>query len=97
MIIMDGKLLNQIQKLSLKENVSQEQGLLYVMEEVGEIALALTVKNGLKNRKLKDSPSDECIDGIICLLALFYQLGGTNKQMERTIRRKLSKWKKQLK
>ena len=63
-----------------------------IAEEFGELGLALHVRNGTKQRELKESAEIECVDTILCLIELYIRLGGTYEDFNKTVERKLKKW-----
>lgn len=68
-----------------------------LVEECGEIATALLVKEGRKRRELKEDAKCECVDTVITALCIFYNLGGTHKELKETMKVKLEKWERKAK
>lgn len=64
----------------------------HTVEEVGEVSAAMTVEMGQKNKKLKETATEECVDLVICALALFYAHGGTGAELVTIGNKKLDKW-----
>ena len=63
------------------------------VEEVGELAAAITVEAGLKPHKiLKEDAKTEAVDVMICALSVFFALGGTVEEISKIGNSKLDKW-----
>lgn len=71
--------------------------LLSLLEEVGELSTALTVEQGNKKRKLKESALEESVDVLICAADLFFSLGGNVSFLVKYGMKKLRKWEKKCK
>ncbi len=67
---------------------------LYLAEETGEVATAMAVERGLKNKTLKENSASECVDVIISAIGLFYKLGGTDEELIEIFGRKSKRWLK---
>lgn len=63
-------------------------------EEVGELATALHVRNGTKNRELDEPATSEVIDVILVAIEIYIKLGGTPEELEKVSKVKLEKWRK---
>lgn len=66
----------------------------YLAEEVGEVATAMATEAGLKNKTLKESSRSECVDVVVSAIALFYKLGGTEKEFGEVCEFKSQRWLK---
>ena len=65
---------------------------LCMIEEVGEVALALNVELGGKIRELKESSAQECIDVILCALEQLSLQGKDEDWIASYMDKKLDKW-----
>lgn len=68
--------------------------LLYLQEEVGEMAECIEVEMGMKNRTLKESLEDECVDVVVAALGNYFNAGGDLDNLFKVMRRKSKKWLK---
>lgn len=68
--------------------------LVSTMQELGELATAMQVEQGIKSKFLDEPAKSEAADLVICALAMFYGLGGENDQLLEIGHRKLDKWEK---
>jgi NTP pyrophosphatase (non-canonical NTP hydrolase) len=92
--------LSEVQKTTLadlEQNHNSDHLFRNTIEELGEFAKALTVEQGLKNKDLTETSTQEAVDVVICALALFYSSGGTDKMLADYGMVKLAKWKARLK
>lgn len=84
---------------TLKEIVKRDPGskldyLAYLTEEVGEVATAIAVDNGTKNKKLKESVEQECCDVIVTAIATILKFNSdwTWKEIKDYIEQKANRW-----
>ncbi len=70
--------------------------LVYIVEEVGEVALALAVEDGLKDRELKETTPEECCDLLNSTLGLIARYGWTADDILAYQSKKLQKWEKRI-
>lgn len=68
--------------------------MLSLAEESGELAVALKVAKGRKNKKLSEPAHSEAVDIIICGVALYCITGGCPTKFEAVFTKKLTKWVK---
>lgn len=66
--------------------------LLYLQEEVGEVAECIEVEMGMKNRKTKESLEDECVDVVIAALGNYFNAGGDLDNLFDVMKKKSKKW-----
>jgi len=95
---MNKELLNYIRTLSMRDKKTLTQKALKATEEVGELARAVLPYEGAyaTNHRFTQ-PEDileECVDTMLCVLAIAYNLKFTDDQIEETIVKKAEKWAK---
>ncbi len=66
--------------------------LLYLLEEVGEVAQCIEVERGMKKRKLKESLEDECVDVVVAALGNYFNAGGDLDNLFEIMKNKSKKW-----
>lgn len=67
------------------------------VEELGEVAAAISIENGEKDKVLAEPAKVEMVDHIICALSLFYAKGGTTFELVEIAKTKLPKWESRVK
>jgi len=66
-------------------------------EELGELAAALTVEDGLKPHKtIREDSRVEAVDLLICAMSVFFAKNGTFEDLVRIGNEKLNKWEKNI-
>lgn len=65
---------------------------LYLQEEVGEVAECIEVEMGMKQRELKESLEDECVDVVIAALGNYFNAGGSLDNLFNVMKKKSKKW-----
>lgn len=63
-----------------------------LLEELGETSTAILVEDGKKERVLDEPSSSECVDVVICALALYFKRGGKRHDLQYVMEMKLDKW-----
>lgn len=91
------KRIHKILKKEAKEGRGVREHIGSAAEELGEFVAAHRIETGYKDKPLPEPAKNEAIDLIICGLALFYGSEGTVKEIPTIMKRKLSKWEKNLK
>lgn len=86
----------RIKDITAKDNHSDETLFLHLSEEVGELAAAMTIEDGVKNKPLNESAKMEAVDTIICALSLYFRRGGKMSDLDEFLNKKLDKWKARL-
>ena len=66
--------------------------LLYLQEEVGEVAECIEVEMGMKSRKIKEPLEDECVDVVVAALGNYFNAGGTVDNLCEVLKKKTKKW-----
>lgn len=66
--------------------------LLYLQEEVGEVAECIEVEMGMKNRNVKESLEDECVDVVVAALGNYFNAGGDMDNLCEVLKKKSKKW-----
>lgn len=90
-------LIDRIRRCSDLDKSSDDQILLFIAEEVGEVATCLAVKNGLKKRELKEPVESECCDIIInCVALILRNEKWDSEKILKTMSKKLEKWEKRV-
>jgi len=90
--------LKRIKVLSLPDAKTIYELLASASEELGEVARALLIEDGIKGNpeNLKESSKSEAVDLTICALAIFYARGGKHKELIKILKAKLDKWESQI-
>lgn len=83
-----------IAKLLKEEELTEQDLLGFLVEEVGEVAVAVNVGRGVKKRKLSEPTSSECADVILNALAIMIHNHYDHEDIERALQTKLAKWQK---
>lgn len=92
------KLIDRIKICTDQDPASDNERLLYIVEEVGEVATCLAVNSGFKNKVLKESTEEECCDVVITALGLLLRNEDwDSERVLKTISKKLEKWEKRVK
>lgn len=87
--------LEKVKELTLidkKGGQTVDDMLRHLTSELGEVAEAISVERGQKNKKLTESSKVESIDLMICSLALYYLQDGDNEELAEIGFKKLEKW-----
>lgn len=87
--------LERIQDLTaaqLKDGEDQFYMLAAAGEEFGELALAIRVEAGMKDRELTEPAKNEAIDLMICAVNLYFATGGKIEDLTSIMESKLDKW-----
>jgi len=84
------KILKTIEHLSHFDET--DSLMLALAEESGELATAILVEEGKKERVLKEPSHLEAVDAAICALALYFKRGGKRKDLQFLMEKKLEKW-----
>jgi NTP pyrophosphatase (non-canonical NTP hydrolase) len=91
-------LFDRIKIASSNDSAADSQSMMmYIIEEVGEIATCIAVEEGLKDRTLKEPKESECCDVLISVLGLIAR----NKDWDydkiiEAMSKKLPKWEKRV-
>lgn len=88
------KFIKEIGKLVKAEKLTEQDLLGFLVEEVGEVAVAINVGRGVKKRKLTEPTGSECADVIINALAIMALNHYDDEDVEKAIKAKLVKWQK---
>jgi NTP pyrophosphatase (non-canonical NTP hydrolase) len=91
------KLMEEIQKLSERSSVDNlADALLFVTEELGEVAECIAVERGVKFKKVKEPTKSECADVMTAILRVYFMSGGTIEELPDLMRAKFPKWEKRI-
>ena len=90
------ELYKRIQRCSAGDIAHTPEMLSYIVEEVGEVALALAVEGRLKNKELKETTPQECCDVINSTLGLVARYGWSMDDILTYMDKKLKKWEKRV-
>lgn len=80
----------------LRRRPKLQDPMLGLIEEVGEVGQALNVERHGKNKKLKETTAEECVDVILCTWELFLDEGGTIESFLEHAKYKLDRWERRL-
>lgn len=67
--------------------------LLFLNEEIGEVATCFLVEEGLKHKTLTESDKEEAVDVLIVALRLYIGCGGSKEHLQEYSKKKLKKWR----
>ncbi len=76
----------------LKDDEDQFYMLAAAGEEFGELALAIRVEAGMKDRELTEPAKNEAVDLMICAINLYFATGGKIEDLTSIMESKLDKW-----
>ena len=65
-------------------------------EEVGEVATALNVELGGKQREVKETSAQEVIDVILCCIEYLTLSGWSDQDIDDYMNKKIEKWEKRV-
>ena len=82
----------RIKILNEKEEIPLANKVLYLVEEVGEVAVSANVNDGHKNRKVKEDVPQECMDVMLNCLLLSAHFNWTYDDIMIYLDKKTKKW-----
>lgn len=93
---MNEQIFDRIKKCASLDKANNDGILSYIVEEVGEVATCLAVENGLKNRTLKETTQQECVDVLISTIGLMTRYNIDYEFLQKYMELKLKKWEKRV-
>lgn len=84
--------IQDITATQLKDGEDQFYMLAAAGEEFGELALAIRVEAGMKDRELTEPAKNEAVDLMICAINLYFATGGKIEDLTSIMESKLDKW-----
>lgn len=86
------EVLEEIERISDSSKTTSQQVVLYLMEEVGELAEALREDEEQQTYLSGQAVQLEAVDCILCCLDLLYKQGASTESIEEYMLEKSKKW-----
>jgi NTP pyrophosphatase (non-canonical NTP hydrolase) len=90
------KLYERVKILNKKEPIPLANKLLYLVEEVGEVAVSANVDDGVKKRKVKETVPQEVMDVALNCFLLASHYDWSYEDMLSYLDKKIKKWEDKL-
>lgn len=90
------ELFERIRWCSKNDRASNTEYMIYLAEELGEIAACLSVEAGFKKKDLDEPTSSECVDRSLSGLGLMLRYDITYEDYLQMLEAKIQKWEKSI-
>ncbi len=88
--------LRKVTRLELRDATVTDL-LMDTTEELGELAVGVSVEQGRKRKKLKEPALIEAVDLALCAFSMYFACGGKSLELLQIMDAKLAKWERNAK